>query len=90
MATPSPDFLALLCCPQTRVPLRVVEGRARQVLESGAVCDAAGRSCAAWEGALALADGTACFPVRAGIPVLLLEERVSVPASLISALKSAL
>ena len=85
--TLSRDFLAQICCPQTRVPLRVLEGRALRILESAALRDASGRLCSEWEGVLALADGTAIFPVRAGIPVLLVEERVPVPEPLVSQLR---
>jgi uncharacterized protein YbaR (Trm112 family) len=68
----------------------MLERRALQILESAALRDAHGRLCAEWAGVLSVADGTAIFPVRAGIPVLLMEERVPVPEPLVSQLRDAL
>ena len=66
------DLLEILRCPQTRQPLLVagtelLAAANRRLRERGGeVLDAA----------LARADGTAVYPVRGGIPILLVEEAV--------------
>jgi len=78
-------MLALLCCPETRQPLarataavvaRLEERRAAGSLRNrgGQVIDAP------IEAGLVRADGALFFPIRSGIPLLVLDEAVNVTA----------
>jgi uncharacterized protein YbaR (Trm112 family) len=60
-----PELLALLCCPETKQPLRIAtaEELARVNLPAG----------------LIRTDGRVIYPIDDGIPVLLLDAAVSVP-----------
>jgi uncharacterized protein YbaR (Trm112 family) len=60
-----PELLALLRCPETKQPLRVAtaEELARVNLPAGLIRE----------------DGRVIYPIRDGIPVLLLEDAVTVP-----------
>jgi len=59
------ELLALLRCPETKQPLRIAtpEELARVNLSAGLIRE----------------DGRVIYPIRDGIPVLLLEEAVPVP-----------
>jgi uncharacterized protein YbaR (Trm112 family) len=60
-----PELLALLCCPETKQPLRIAtaEELARVNLPAG----------------LIRKDGRVIYPIDDGIPVLLLDAAVPVP-----------
>jgi uncharacterized protein YbaR (Trm112 family) len=79
----APDFLADLRCPETKRPLR--EGTAAEVetlnaaIKNGSVRNRAGKAVTEPVDGLLLAEGgTWTYPIRKGVPVLMLEE--SVPA----------
>ena len=78
------EVLALLCCPETRQPLTVAPAEIIDQLtaasSSGRLCDRSGNpSAAPAEGGLLRADGALFFPIRDGIPILLLTEAVALP-----------
>ncbi len=76
-----PDFLALLRCPDDRSPLReagpaVVE-RMNAAIAAGTVRNRVGQALAdPIDGGLVRADGTLLYPIREGIPVLILEDAI--------------
>lgn len=63
-------FVGLLRCPASQSPLREAS-----LEELAALGLDAGR-CGGWDGALLRADGGGAYPLRKGIPVLLVEELV--------------
>jgi len=65
----SPELLALLRCPLTLQVLRVADGALLARLPAGL------------EGALVREDGAVAYPIRGGIPLLLPEEAISLPAA---------
>jgi uncharacterized protein YbaR (Trm112 family) len=77
----NPALLEILCCPETGEKLQEMYGEPFEALnrdlESGTKENRRGeKQTAAWEGALIRRDGKLVFPVRNGIPVLLLDEAV--------------
>jgi uncharacterized protein YbaR (Trm112 family) len=68
------QFLALLRCPTTRLPLKEAS------LECLAGLGLAQDQCLGWDAGLLRSDGLAAYPLRKGIPVLLAEEMLAVPA----------
>jgi uncharacterized protein YbaR (Trm112 family) len=64
------EFLSLLRCPCSRLPLREAS------LEQLASLGFAERRCTGWDAGLLRTDGSGVYPVRGGIPVLLAEELV--------------
>jgi uncharacterized protein YbaR (Trm112 family) len=80
----APDFLALLRCPETRLPLneanltliaalngRIASGHARN--RSGQIL------VEPVESGLIRSDGECLYPIRQGIPVLLIDEAILLP-----------
>jgi uncharacterized protein YbaR (Trm112 family) len=63
-----PQFVALLRCPATRLPLKEAS------LEELASIGLPQEQCSGWDAGLLRSDGRAAFPLRRGIPVLLAEE----------------
>ena len=77
-----PDLLAILRCPETRQPLVVADADALAFanarIAAGSVRDANGELVSApLTEALATADGQRIYPVREGIPILLVEEVIA-------------
>jgi uncharacterized protein YbaR (Trm112 family) len=68
------QFLALLRCPTTRLPLKEAS------LEHLAGLGLAQDRCLGWDAGLLRSDGLGAYPLRKGIPVLLAEEMLTVTA----------
>lgn len=76
------DLLALLVCPETRQPLVVADtdtlAFANARIAAGNVRNASGEPVTEpLTEALATADGRRVYPVREGIPILLVEEVIA-------------
>lgn len=75
------ELTAILRCPETRQPLAVADAaliaRLNAQLSAGALRNAAGQGIAVQlEAGLVRADGRALYPVRNGVPVLLVDEAI--------------
>jgi uncharacterized protein YbaR (Trm112 family) len=79
-----PDLLKILCCPETHQQLRgagtgLVEQLNRQIA-AGQLRNRAGASVnAALDAGLVRADGKVLYPIRGGIPVMLVDEAIPLP-----------
>ncbi len=79
------DLLAILACPETHQPLAEADAallaRLNAAIAAGRVTNVGGAAVGdALEAGLVRADGKVCYPVRSGIPVLLIDEGLPVPA----------
>ncbi|HLH53427.1 MAG TPA: hypothetical protein VKY92_07415 [Verrucomicrobiae bacterium] len=75
------ELLKVLCCPETRQPVRPADAAIVQQLNAniaaGTLKDRTGRAVsAALSGGLIRADGKILYPVRGDIPVMLVEEGI--------------
>jgi uncharacterized protein YbaR (Trm112 family) len=80
------ELLELLACPETRQPLRMAEPevleRLNAAIRSGSLSNVGGElQEAQLEGALVREDGRIAYPIVDGIPVLLVDEGLSVPGA---------
>ena len=78
-----PELLEILCCPENRQPVRpapeaLVESLNRAIRD-GRLKSAAGGELEALHGGLVREDGKFLYPIRNGIPIMLIEERIAVP-----------
>ena len=76
------DLLEILACPQTRQPLRLAEAgeltALNERLQKGEVQNVGGDTVAeVVEGGLVREDGAILYPIRDGIPVLLVHEGIA-------------
>lgn len=69
-------FVDLLRCPASRLPLR--EASLEQLVSLGL----SRQRCHGWDAGLLRADGQGAYPLRKGIPVLLVEELVPLESAL--------
>jgi uncharacterized protein YbaR (Trm112 family) len=78
-----PELLSLLCCPETHQAVRpaevpLLEELNRKIAASG-LCTRGGRTITEKiEEGLLRADGKVLFPIRNGIPVMLVDESILV------------
>ena len=80
-----PELLEILCCPETRQPVRVapaalVESVNRAIRDGSLEAPADTAKPEAVDGGLVREDGKFLYPVRNGIPIMLIEERIPIPA----------
>jgi uncharacterized protein YbaR (Trm112 family) len=80
----SPDLLPLLCCPETHQDLRLAEPALLDLLNrqiaTGTLKNRAGQTVAELlESGLVRADGKVLYPIRQGIPVMLVDEGIPLP-----------
>ena len=76
------ELLSLLRCPATRQPLTAAEpavvARLNALVAAGSLRNAAGEPVTAQlDGGLVRADGQALYPVRREVPVLLVDEAIT-------------
>jgi uncharacterized protein YbaR (Trm112 family) len=79
-----PDLLKILCCPETRQPLREAEPglitQLNQQVSAGALRNRSGQPVkAALDGGLIRADGKFLYPVRKGLPLMVSDEAIPLP-----------
>ncbi len=73
------EVLTLLCCPATHQPLAIAPAAVLAQIEAarvaGTLCDVSGKTITdPIDGALIRTDGALAFPIRGGIPVMLIDE----------------
>ena len=76
-----PDLLRILCCPETHQEVRLAEPaviqKLNQQIAAGAVTNRAGQLVQEkLDGGLIRADGKFLYPMRRGIPVMLVDEGI--------------
>jgi uncharacterized protein YbaR (Trm112 family) len=81
-----PEFLRLLVCPASRVPLRLATAAelaaCNRAIAEGAVVNRGGSPVAsALQGGLVPVDGGVLYPIVDGIPILLTTEAVPLPGA---------
>lgn len=80
------NLLDILVCPETKQPLRVADAgllsELNASIEAGAVTNRGGeRVHSPLGGALVREDGTALYPVRDDIPIMLIAESIPLPTN---------
>lgn len=79
------ELLAILACPESHQPLAEADAallqRLNAAIAAGSLKNVAGATVAEpLDSGLVREDGKVCYPVREGIPVLLIDEGLPVPA----------
>ena len=79
-----PELLEILCCPETRQPVRLapealVESLNRAIRDQSPKSAAGGDQVDVLQGGLVREDGKFLYPIRNGIPIMLIEERIAIP-----------
>jgi uncharacterized protein YbaR (Trm112 family) len=73
----SPDLLSILCCPETHHPLSLAPAAVLDRVWAEILPDRRGAPpTGPLEGGLLRADGRLLYPIRAGIPIMLVDEAV--------------
>ena len=85
----APDLLAILCCPETKQDIRLMEPssvkKLNQRIEKGELKTKGGQSVSEKiDGGLLRNDGTVVYPIRDQIPIMLIEEGILIEESDIS------
>ena len=85
----APDLLAILCCPETKQNIRLLEPnlveKLNRRIEKGEMKTKGGQSVAEKiDGGLLRNDETVVYPIRDQIPIMLIEEGILVEKSDIS------
>jgi uncharacterized protein YbaR (Trm112 family) len=76
-SSPTPELLAILCCPETRQPLHLASAEVLARVTREGLCDQSGAVVTPpLEAGLLCADGTLLYPIRGGIAILLSEARI--------------
>ena len=83
------DLLDILCCPETKQDIRLLEAniveQLNRQIEKGALKTKGGQSVTeAIDGGLLRNDGTVVYPIRDQIPIMLIEEGILVEKSDVS------
>ena len=81
----TPDLLSILCCPETRQELALAPSelvvRINRQISAGALRNHGGEAVREpIDGGLLRADGKVLYPVRNGIPIMLVSEAISLEA----------
>jgi uncharacterized protein YbaR (Trm112 family) len=77
----SPDFLKILCCPETHQDLKLADqallDKLNEQIRAGSLKSRAGKPVAdKLDGGLIRADGKFLYPVRHDIPVMLIDAAI--------------
>jgi uncharacterized protein YbaR (Trm112 family) len=80
----SPDLLTILCCPETHQGLTLADpalvDAINQQITAGTMCNRGGQPVKEQlDGGLVRADRQWLYPVRQGIPVMLIDEALPLP-----------
>ena len=83
MSSIDPELLPLLACPASRQPLKEADAallaKINAAIEASGLLNVGGEKISeAIEGGLVREDGTVIYPIRGGIPVLLVDEGIPV------------